>query len=137
MTFSLHSRCGLLDHIAATCTDLVGAVNGLLLLFGLKKDTVSIPGHLSRNKNLQNYKDPIPQLFWYNAAVLLSNNATVVSVRSRQIGNTSMSGNGSTTKAKPASLRWIPVACVRRIVFLDIVENFIVQPRGGNGEGAH
>ncbi|MCB0189477.1 MAG: type I restriction endonuclease subunit R, partial [Caldilineaceae bacterium] len=53
-------------------TDLVGYVNGLpLLLFELKKDTVSIQDAF--NKNLRDYKDTIPQLFWYNAAVLLSN----------------------------------------------------------------
>ena len=52
--------------------DLVGFVNGLpLILFELKKFTVNVK-HAYYN-NLSDYLDTIPQLFWYNAFVILSN----------------------------------------------------------------
>lgn len=53
-------------------TDLIGFVNGLpLLLIELKKASVSLKH--AYGDNLTDYKDTIPQLFWYNALILLSN----------------------------------------------------------------
>jgi len=52
--------------------DLVGFVNGIpLILFELKKFTVNVKE--AYDNNLSDYKDTIPQLFWYNAFVILSN----------------------------------------------------------------
>ena len=52
--------------------DLVGFVNGLpLLLFELKKPARRIEEAL--NDNISDYKDTIPQLFWYNQFIFLSN----------------------------------------------------------------
>lgn len=52
--------------------DLLGFVNGLPLVFVELKATHI---HLENGykKNLRDYKDTIPQLFWYNAVVLISN----------------------------------------------------------------
>ncbi|MBE9009128.1 type I restriction endonuclease subunit R [Pseudanabaenaceae cyanobacterium LEGE 13415] len=52
--------------------DLVGFVNGLPLVF------IELKAHHKRlenayKKNLSEYKSKIPQLFWYNAVVILSN----------------------------------------------------------------
>jgi type I restriction enzyme, R subunit len=52
--------------------DLVGFVNGLPLVF------IELKAHHKRlenayKKNLSEYKSKIPQLFWYNAIVILSN----------------------------------------------------------------
>lgn len=53
-------------------TDIVGYVNGLPLLFvELKKDTVEVEN--AYNDNYRDYLDTIPQLFYYNAFVMLSN----------------------------------------------------------------
>jgi len=56
-----------------TCrADLVGFVNGLPLLFGeLKAHHRRVENAYRRN--LRDYKDTIPHLFWYNAFILLSN----------------------------------------------------------------
>jgi type I restriction enzyme R subunit len=52
--------------------DLVGFVNGIpLLLVELKASHKNLVD--AYNKNLRDYKDTIPHLFWYNAFILLSN----------------------------------------------------------------
>jgi type I restriction enzyme R subunit len=52
--------------------DLIGFVNGLPLIFiELKKSHGKIQ-HAYQH-NLKDYKDTIPQVFWYNALVILSN----------------------------------------------------------------
>lgn len=52
--------------------DLVGFVNGLpVLLFELKKTGRSVKD--AYQYNISDYQDTIPQLFWYNQVILLSN----------------------------------------------------------------
>jgi len=51
---------------------LVGFVNGLpLVLLELKASHKRLED--AYHKNLRDYKDTIPQLFWYNAFIILSN----------------------------------------------------------------
>ena len=53
-------------------TDIVGFVNGVPLLFiELKKNTVDVQN--AYTDNYTDYQDTIPQLFYYNAFVMLSN----------------------------------------------------------------
>ena len=115
-------------------TDLLGFVNGLPLLF------IELKASHKRLKNafdgnLRDYKDTIPHLFWYNAAVILSNG--------------SQTKVGTLTSAWEHFSEWkkinsegeegiISLDTVLRGVcepsrFLDIVENFtlFVQARGG------
>lgn len=55
-------------------TDLIGFVNGLPLVFiELKKSHGKIE-HAYKH-NLKDYKSTIPQLFWFNALIILSNGA--------------------------------------------------------------
>jgi len=52
--------------------DLLGFVNGIPLLFiELKASHISLEN--SYKHNLSDYKTTIPQLFWYNAVIILSN----------------------------------------------------------------
>ena len=52
--------------------DLVGFVNGLpLVLIELKASHKRLENAF--HDNLRDYKDTIPQLFWYNAFIILSN----------------------------------------------------------------
>ena len=52
--------------------DLVGFVNGIPLVFiELKASHKKL--ELAYEKNLSDYKDTIPQVFWYNAFIILSN----------------------------------------------------------------
>ena len=53
-------------------TDIVGFVNGIPLLFvELKKNTIDVQN--AYDENYTDYQDTIPQLFYYNAFVMLSN----------------------------------------------------------------
>jgi type I restriction enzyme R subunit len=55
-------------------TDLVGFVNGLPLIFiELKAHTKQLEN--AYRDNLRDYKDTIPQIFWFNALIVLSNGA--------------------------------------------------------------
>src|SRR3990170_3358576 len=58
-------------------TDLLGFVNGLPLLFVELKAAHRQLKNAYRN-NLRDYKNAIPQLFWYNAFVILSNGSRSV-----------------------------------------------------------
>ena len=52
--------------------DIVGFVNGIPLIFmELKANHRNIAD--AYNSNLRDYKDTIPQIFWYNALIILSN----------------------------------------------------------------
>lgn len=53
-------------------TDIVGFVNGIPLLFvELKRNTIDVQN--AYDENYTDYQDTIPQLFYYNAFVMLSN----------------------------------------------------------------
>lgn len=70
--FLLASQMWITGELHKRRPDLVGFVNGLpLILFELKKFTVNVK-HAYDN-NLSDYLDTVPQLFWYNAFVILSN----------------------------------------------------------------
>lgn len=79
--------------------DLVGFVNGLpLVLVELKASHTRLQD--AYDKNLKDYRDAIPELFWFNGIVLLSNG------RESQFGSafapssTSPSGSGRTTRTR-------------------------------------
>ena len=70
--FFLASQFWVSGSIYKRRTDLLGFVNGLPLIFiELKKSHGRIE-HAYKH-NLKDYKQTIPQLFWYNALVILSN----------------------------------------------------------------
>ena len=52
--------------------DLVGFVNGLPLIF-IELKTAHNRVENAYHDNLRDYKDTIPQVFWYNAFIILSN----------------------------------------------------------------
>ncbi|QIR36777.1 type I restriction endonuclease subunit R [Tolypothrix sp. PCC 7910] len=70
--FFLASQFWVTGEIYTRRTDLVGFVNGLPLVF------IELKAHhqrleLAYKNNLTDYKQTIPQLFWYNAFIILSN----------------------------------------------------------------
>jgi len=58
--------------------DLVGFVNGIPLVF-VELETTHKRLENAFQDNLRDYKNTIPQLFWYNAFIILSNGLRVVS----------------------------------------------------------
>ncbi|HIK15822.1 MAG TPA: type I restriction endonuclease subunit R [Leptolyngbyaceae cyanobacterium M33_DOE_097] len=70
--FLLVSQFSVTGEIYGRRADLIGFVNGLPLVF------IELKAHHQRleqayHKNLTDYKQTIPQLFWYNALIILSN----------------------------------------------------------------
>ncbi|MUL36772.1 type I restriction endonuclease subunit R [Gloeocapsopsis dulcis] len=70
--FLLASQFSVTGEIYTRRADLIGFVNGLPLVF------IELKAHhqrleLAYKKNLTDYKSSIPQLFWYNAFIILSN----------------------------------------------------------------
>lgn len=70
--FLLASQFWMSGDIYTRRADLVGFVNGLpLLLIELKASHKRLED--AYRKNLRDYKNTVPQLFWYNAFIILSN----------------------------------------------------------------
>lgn len=70
--FFLASQFWVTGEIYKRRADLVGFINGLPLIFvELKASHKKIENAF--NDNLKDYKTAIPQLFWYNAFIILSN----------------------------------------------------------------
>jgi len=70
--FLLCSQLWITGEMHTRRTDLVGFVNGIPLVFiELKASHVHLESAFK--DNLTDYKDVIPQLFWYNAFIVLSN----------------------------------------------------------------
>ena len=107
-------------------TDIVGFVNGIPLLFvELKKPTVDVAN--AYVDNYSDYQDTIPQLFYYNAFIILSNGtaAKVGTLGSKyeffhEWKRLAEADEGSV--ALETMLRGI----CRKECFLDLLENFIL-----------
>jgi len=70
--FLLASQFWISGEMYKRRADLIGFVNGLPLVFiELKASHKRLED--AYNQNLRDYKDTIPQLFWYNAFIILSN----------------------------------------------------------------
>ncbi|BAZ44498.1 type I site-specific deoxyribonuclease HsdR [Chondrocystis sp. NIES-4102] len=71
-SFFLASQFWICGEIYTKRTDLLGFINGLPLIFiELKRHHQRL--ELAYKNNLRDYKQTIPQLFWYNAFIILSN----------------------------------------------------------------
>lgn len=70
--FFLASQFWISGEMYKRRTDLVGFVNGLPLIF-IELKAIHRRLETAYANNLRDYKTAIPQLFWYNAFVLLSN----------------------------------------------------------------
>ncbi len=105
--------------------DLVGFINGLPLLLVELKTTHRRLEH-AYSGNLRDYKDTIPQLFWYNAFILLSNG------HSSKIGSITAGWEhffewkkiSNEDERGVISLDTIIRGTCEKNRFLDIVENF-------------
>ena len=112
-------------------TDIVGFVNGIPLLFvELKKNTVDVQN--AYEDNYTDYLDTIPQLFYYNAFLMLSNGteAKIGTLGSKyeffhEWKRLAESDPGSV--ALETMLRGI----CRKENFLDFLENFILYDHSG------
>jgi len=114
--------------------DLVGFVNGIPLLFvELKAAHKQI--QTAFTGNLTDYKDTIPQLFWFNAFIILSNGseAKVGSITSDWGHFNDWKKINSEGEEGVISLETLLRGTCEPIRFLDILENFLLfmEVRGG------
>ena len=114
--------------------DLVGFVNGLPLLFVELKKSHGKVEHAYKH-NLKDYKQTIPQLFWYNALIILSNGsqAKVGSVTAGWEHFSDWKRINSEGEAGVVSLETLIRGTCEKPRFLDLVENFTVfdEAKGG------
>lgn len=115
-------------------TDLLGFVNGIPLIF-IELKAIHERLEQAYNNNLKDYKTYIPQLFWYNALVILSNG------RESRIGSLTAGWEHFSTWTRIASEDEPPKASLETIIrgtcqperLLDIVENFTLFSDEGGG----
>lgn len=112
-------------------TDIVGFVNGIPLLFiELKKTTVDVQN--AYDDNYTDYLDTIPQLFYYNAFLILSNGseAKVGTLGSKYEFFHEWKRLAETDPGDVALETMLRGIC-RKENFLDLFENFILFDHSG------
>jgi type I restriction enzyme R subunit len=113
---------------------LIGFVNGLPLIFIELKKSHSKVEHAFKN-NLKDYKSTIPQLFWYNAFIILSNGsqAKIGSVTAGWEHFSDWKRINSEGEQGVISLETLIRGTCEKSRFLDLVENFTVfdDAKGG------
>ena len=114
--------------------DLVGFVNGLPMLFiELKKSHARIE-HAFKN-NLKDYKSTIPQLFWFNSVIILSNGsqAKVGSITAGWEHFSDWKRINSEGEQGIISLETVIRGTCEHSRFLDLTENFTVYDESKGG----
>ena len=132
--FLLVSQFWLVGEMYKRRADLMGFVNGIPLLFvELKASHKQI--QTAFTGNLRDYKDTIPQLFWFNAFIILSNGseAKVGSITSDWGHFNDWKKINSEGEEGVISLDTLLRGTCEPIRFLDILENFLLfmEVRGG------
>jgi type I restriction enzyme R subunit len=132
--FLLVSQFWLVGEMYKRRADLIGFVNGIPLLFmELKASHKQI--QTAFTGNLTDYKDTIPQLFWFNAFIILSNGseAKVGSITSDWGHFNDWKKINSEGEEGIISLETVLRGTCEPVRFLDILENFLLfmEVRGG------
>jgi type I restriction enzyme, R subunit len=132
--FLLVSQFWLVGEMYKRRADLVGFVNGIPLLF-LELKAAHKQIQTAYTGNLTDYKDTIPQLFWFNAFIILSNGseAKVGSITSEWGHFNDWKKINSEGEEGIISLETVLRGTCEPIRFLDILENFLLfmEVQGG------
>jgi type I restriction enzyme R subunit len=130
--FFLASQFWITGEMYKRRADLVGFVNGLPLIF-VELKAVHRKLENAFKDNLTDYKDTIPQIFWYNAFIILSNGSE------SKIGTISADFEhfsewkkiNSEGEEGVVSLETIIKGTCEKSKFLDLLENFILYRDAG------
>ena len=132
--FFLASQFWVSGNIYRRRADLVGFVNGLPLLF-IELKAAHNRLENAFNGNLRDYKASIPQLFWYNSLIILSNGsrAKVGSVTSGWEHFSDWKRINSEGESGIISLETVIKGTCNKQRLLDLTENFTVfdESKGG------
>ncbi len=104
--------------------DIIGFVNGIPLLFIELKNT-HIPVEAAYNDNLSDYFDVIPELFYYNSLIILSNGleAKLGSITGKYVHFHDWKRNTEEDEGDVQLTSMLKSVCDKN-TFLDIFENF-------------
>jgi type I restriction enzyme R subunit len=132
--FFLASQFWITGEMYTRRADLVGFVNGIPLLFiELKAAHKRLEN--AYIDNLADYKNTIPQLFWYNAIIILSNGSEskIGTITAEWEHFADWKKINSEGEKGVVSLDTMIRGTCQKANFLDIIENYIVymQSRGG------
>jgi len=132
--FFLASQFWISGEMYTRRPDLLGFVNGLPLVF-IELKGVDKKVEAAYKDNLTDYKDTIPQLFWYNALLLLSNgtDSRVGSLTSSWEHFAEWKKINSEGEEGVVSLETVLRGICDRERLLDIVENYtlFMEAQGG------
>jgi type I restriction enzyme R subunit len=125
--FLLTSQLWVTGEMYKRRCDLVGFVNGLPLVFIELKASHKKLENAYRN-NLKDYKETIPQLFWYNALIILSNGSQsrIGSVTAEWEHYADWKKINDEGEEGIVSLETMIRGTCDKRRFLDLVENFIL-----------
>lgn len=132
--FFLASQFWIAGEMYKRRTDLLGFVNGLPLIFIELKASHKNLKH-AFDENLRDYKTTIPQLFWYNAFVVLSNGleSKIGSISSGWEHFYDWKKINSEGEEGIVSMETILRGTCEKTHFLDLLENFILFDEGKGG----
>lgn len=125
--FFLASQFWVAGELYTRRADLIGFVNGIPLVFiELKASHKRLEDAF--HNNLRDYKETIPQLFWHNAIIILSNGSQsrIGSITSDWRHFTDWKKIGNECEAGIVSLETMIRGTCEPSRLLDIVENFVL-----------
>ncbi len=131
--FFLASQFWITGEMYKRRADLVGFINGLPLIF-IELKAVHKKLENAYKNNLTDYKDTIPQIFWYNAFVILSNGAEsrIGTITADYEHFNAWKKINSEGEEGIVSIETIIKGTCEKHRLLDILENFILyQDTGG------
>jgi type I restriction enzyme R subunit len=132
--FFLASQLWITGEMYKRRTDLIGFVNGLPLVFiELKASHLKVKNAF--HDNLKDYKSAIPQLFWYNAFIILSNGSQsrIGSLTAEWEHFAEWKKINSEGESGKISLETMVRGTCEKAHLLDLTENFILftESKGG------
>lgn len=135
--FFLTSQFWVTGDLYKRRADLIGFINGLPLIF-IELKAIHKNLEDAYKNNLKDYKEAIPQVFWYNALIILSNGSKskVGTITSEYEHFTDWKKINAEGETGVVSLDTIIKGICEKGRFLDLFENFILYQtaKGGGAE---
>lgn len=136
-TFTAISQFWILGRLHKRRPDIIGFINGLPLVH-IELKAPSEKASDAYNDNLRDYRDTIPQLFWYNQLIIISNGTdTHVGSMTASLEHFSewkrINDEG---EVGIVSLDTAIKATLAKDRLIDIIENFIIFTVGDDGKTA-
>jgi type I restriction enzyme R subunit len=132
--FFLASQFWITGDLYKRRADLIGFINGLPLIF-IELKAIHKNLEDAYKNNLKDYKDTIPQLFWYNTIIILSNGSQsrVGSITSDYEHFSDWKKITNEGETGVVSLDTIIKGICEKKRFIDLLENFILYQTAKGG----